>query len=107
MTKMQNNLEHIADLLMYSGPSMSEIIKEATEENLRFEISQTSKLNIIKVTSYIPYEIKVIDSYVFNKDDQLIKHTVKINNKEKVVFDKYGEAAFLLNNLNKENTLVS
>ncbi|MFC3883737.1 hypothetical protein ACFOU2_09590 [Bacillus songklensis] len=104
---MRDTLERVADLLMYSGPSISDVIKNAILDGHDFETLQLGKQTVVQVTSEIPYDIKVLDSYFFNNCGQLIKHIVKVNNKEKIVFDKYSEATALLTTLECPNSLVS
>lgn len=104
---MNVTLEKIADLLMYVGPNIELKIREATLSGNNTKIYNDNGLKRLVIESQLPYKLKVIDTYIYNEDDELIKHTIQVNKKEKVVFNKFSEVNDLLNTLNKSAILIS
>lgn len=104
---MRRIVEKVADLLTYSGPSMADLIKKALEEGNDFKVEQTGELKILKVKFQLPYGIEATDKYFYNSESHLIKQTLCVRNKEKIIFDKYNEAAKLLSKLDQQSILVS
>lgn len=104
---MQRIIENVADLLMYSGPNIKEIINNALENGKDFKIEQNNGINILIIKAQLPYGIEVTDKYFYNEENQLIKQILYVKNKEKIIFDKYCEATKLLSKLEDQSTLVS
>ncbi|WP_419882814.1 hypothetical protein ACN6MY_03835 [Peribacillus sp. B-H-3] len=104
---MQNSIDQVAKLLMYKGPKISDLISIALNEGKQFSINKDDYSYCLTTEFKTAYDITVVDNYIFNLKDELIKQTLNINNKEKVVFDKYTEAKQLLKNITKSNVLVS
>lgn len=105
---MNNKLEEVVDILMYYGPSKEEIIQSAKSTGSKWsEGCYNGQLQYINVIEYLPFNTTVIDNYIFNSENQLIKHILIINGKETVIFDKFVEASELLKSLNSQKVLVS
>lgn len=89
-------LKKIAELLLYTGPSIAETISKAITEGSTYSIHKTDELTRLTVTSRAAYDTKIKDIYLYNNEDQLIKHTLVLSDKTTVLFDKYQEARKLL-----------
>ncbi|WP_338630307.1 hypothetical protein [Clostridium baratii] len=87
----------IADLIMYSGPNLEELILNASNNGKNITINNLDKgiLEVI-IEDTVVYDVKVIDSYFYDIDKKLIKHSIILNNKETVIFDKNKEIIKLL-----------
>lgn len=94
---MKRELEKIVTLLTYAGPSKEETISKAKIENSTFRVYKQNDLTILEVTSKLPFDKKIIDSYFYNINNELIKQVAEIGTKSKVVFDKFEEIQQLLN----------
>lgn len=94
---MKRELEKIVTLLTYAGPSKEEIISKAKIENSTFRVYKQNDLTILEVTSKLSFDKKIIDSYFYNINNELIKQVAEIGTKSKVVFDKFEEIQQLLN----------
>lgn len=99
---MNDIFNEIADLLMYSGPSIDQVTQKANEDGGKVKVLKQNGLSIVVVESILPYNLTAIDSYTYNADEELIKHVVKLKNKEKVIFDKFKEINSLLNIAKKQ-----
>lgn len=104
---MNVTLEKIADLLMYIGPNIELKIREATLSGNVAKVYNENGLKRLVIESQLPYTLKVIDTYTYNEDDELIKHTIQVNKKEKVLFNKFSEINELLNTVSNSATLIS
>lgn len=93
---MNKKLEKIADLLTYKGPSKEELISKAKKENSLFKVYKQNGLTILEVTSKLLFDKKIIDCYSYNINGELIKQVAIIEEKSKVVFDKFEEIQQLL-----------
>jgi arsenate reductase-like glutaredoxin family protein len=89
---MNKNIDELANLIMYSGQSIHEVINEAVKSKNSIG---TNKFNDgsteLIVESIITYNVKVVDRYIYDLDGKLIKQYISINGKEKLIFDKYKE----------------
>lgn len=93
---MCNLLKDVADLLAYKGPTISELIKEVGSKgkiNIKKTFNSYTEVIVIQETAY---NLFVKDVYLYNLDNELIKQTLFIDNKKKVVFDKFQEAHKLI-----------
>ncbi|MBP1083520.1 hypothetical protein ACFFJQ_07025 [Bacillus capparidis] len=104
---MKSILERAADLLMYNGPTLREITNKAFESGNDYRIDKVNGFDILQVTTVLPYGIKAIDKYFFNNENQLVKQILLINNKEKLIFDKFAEVQNLLDLKEIEDKKVS
>ncbi|WP_047150694.1 hypothetical protein [Aneurinibacillus tyrosinisolvens] len=104
---MNQKIDKVATLLMYTGPSASEIISAAINNGHEYQVKLTNKLKIVTVHSTIAYNLAVSDVYTYDTDSKLTKQTLIINGKEKIVFDKYDEATEMLLSLEKKQQLIS
>lgn len=102
-----DNIEKVAKLLMYSGPSAIELIEKAVESNNEFTIATSDKLTILTIHSVMAYALKVTDVFTYNEQGHLIKQMLIMNGKEKIIFDKFKEASDILGNISKKKQLVS
>lgn len=98
---MNNIIDSVAKVLLYKGPSLHEIINEATINNYEYDIVRDRLTTRIIIKSTLVYSTNVIDEYTYDNDGNLIKHNVRINNKERVVFDKYEDTKELIRCLDK------
>lgn len=104
---MDYRIKYVAELLMYSGPTLEEIIMDAGQRGLSFDVKKTSNgINILTVTDELPYNLKVKDIYYYDQEQKMIKHLLKINDNIKVIFDKYKEVDNILLNID-EAELIS
>lgn len=98
---MKGNLDEIVDLVMYKGPTISELIGKSTDPN---NIIITNKMRDgnteIIIESSIVYNVKIVDKYIYDLDEKLLKQSIVINGKEKVVFDKYEEILLKITDVN-------
>lgn len=86
------NMEDIANLAMYSGPQLNELIKEAQRSENEFKLEHICNGGLkLSVKSQEAYNVKIIDCYIYDSEEKLIKHSIDINGKNKVIFDKYNE----------------
>lgn len=99
---MNKNIDELANLIMYSGQSIQEVINEAVKSNNSVCINKLSDgSKELTVESIITYNVKIIDRYIYDLDGKLTKQYISINGKERMVFDKYQE--LLLKIEEKEN----
>ncbi|MED0716107.1 hypothetical protein [Aeribacillus composti] len=92
---------------MYSGPNADEIITDAIKNGNYFELLKEQQTTVLKVYSTTAYDIKIVDNYWYNENGELIKQTILINNKEKVIFDKFKEAESMLLELERDLVVAS
>ncbi len=104
---MNNSIDSIAKVLLYKGPTPKEIITEAISNNYKFDIINSSLTTKIIVKSIVVYNVKIIDEYTYDNEENLVKHIIRINNKESVIFDKYEEAKFMLHSINEIEQIAS
>ncbi|WP_263559737.1 hypothetical protein [Paenibacillus polymyxa] len=104
---MMDEINQVARLLMYDGPTATELIQKAVEENGVFHISNNDDITMLTIESTVAYGLKITDVYSFNLEGQLIKQTIVMNGKEQIVFDKYKEATQILKKLQQKRRKVS
>ncbi|MBU5355203.1 hypothetical protein KQI74_23385 [Paenibacillus barcinonensis] len=104
---MMDEINQVASLLMYEGPTAAELIQKAVKENGEFYISNNEDITILTIESTIAYGLNVKDVYSFNLEGQLIKQTIVMNGKEQIIFDKYKEATQILKKLQQKKRKVS
>lgn len=92
-------LEQSASILMYKGPDKKDIIFQAVMDNNEIDINDEELFTTISVKSTTAYDINLVDIYIYNKEDKLIKQILKINNEEKVIFDKYNEVLNIVDSI--------
>lgn len=102
-----DEIHQVAKLLMYDGPTVTELIQKAVEENKEFSISNNGDITTLTIETTVAYSLKVTDVYSFNFEGQLIKQTIIMNGKEQIVFDKYKEATQILTKLQQKKRKVS
>lgn len=89
-------LKKVAHLLIYNGSIIAETINNAIKQGSSYVIQKADQLTRLTITSTAAYDTKIKDIYLYNKEGQLIKHTLILNDKATVLFDKYQEAKKLL-----------
>lgn len=104
---MKEEIQQVANLLMYNGPRATELIQKAVEKGDKFSVTNHSEITIVTIESVVAYGLKVIDVYDYNIEGQLIKQVIIMNGKEQIVFDKYSEATQILTRLQKSKKMVS
>ena len=104
---MNDILEKAANLLMYSGPKMEDLIRNALLAGNKYEIVKEEELKILAVHQTFAYGTEAIDKYYYNGSNELIKQSLYMRDKEKTIFDKYEETRALLIMFDEENILVS
>lgn len=98
---MKKIIEQIAKLLLYTGPSIKDIVEQAQNEDTVFKIKCGSKGTCVKVIEELPYDLTTEDIYYYDIDERLIKQILVMDGKSKVVFDKYKEINELVARLNQ------
>ena len=100
---MNKRVDELASLIMYNGPKFQDVLNDAMKNK---NIINTNKLkdgNIeLIIESSIVYKIKIVDKYIYDLDGKLIKQSILINKKERIIFDKYKEVLLKLEE-EKEN----
>ncbi|MBO0573421.1 hypothetical protein FDC49_18075 [Clostridium sporogenes] len=104
---MNNTIDSIAKTLLYNGPTPQEIILDAINNGHNINIIDDNSFTNIVVKSIIAYDIEVIDKYLYDNEEKLIKHIIKVNSKEKIIFDKYVEASTMINKLKNFEKIAS
>ncbi|AQT85253.1 hypothetical protein ERICIV_00310 [Paenibacillus larvae subsp. larvae] len=104
---MVNEIHQVSQLLMYDGPSATELVQKAVENGNDFKITNNGQITTLTINSVIAYNLKVTDVFTYNEEGQLIKQTLVMNGKEQIVFDKYREASNVLMKLSHKSVLVS
>jgi hypothetical protein len=104
---MNNSIDKVAKLLMYKGPKISDLIAKTVNEKKQFTIDKLDNLLCLTIKFNTAYNVHVQDKYIFNSFDEIIKQTLIINNKEKIVFDKYHEAKEILLFATESKVMVS
>jgi hypothetical protein len=104
---MMDEIHQVAKLLMYDGPTATELIQKAVEKNEEFTIVNNGDMTILTIETTVAYGLKVRDVYSFNLEGQLIKQIIIMNGKEQTVFDKYREATQILTKMQRKKRLVS
>lgn len=92
---------------MYKGPDVNELIAEAHMENKKVDIDKNENYTILKITFETAYNTAVTDVFIFNSEKELIKQELQINQKVKVIFNKYEEAKKLLEELPSKELVAS
>lgn len=100
-------INEVAALIMYNGPTIEEVLSEATFNNCMYTINYDNSVTELIVYSIVAYNTPVIDKYYYDESKKLIKQILVVNCKEKLVFDKYGEAIELLKQIDKSNKIVA
>ena len=104
---MNDEINEIASILMYKGTTIKEILQEASLNGYKYKIEDRDKNTIVTIKSYAPYKLNIVDMYIYDNEENLIKQTLFINGKEKIIFDKYQEALSLINNINQASNIAS
>ena len=104
---MKQTIDEVAKILMYTGPSMSELISSSVKENKEIDITKQDGSTYLSISFETAYSTKVNDIYVYNCDNELIKQEIEINNKVTVIFDKFKEASELLQTHKKSKLIAS
>ncbi|WP_028563388.1 hypothetical protein [Paenibacillus pinihumi] len=104
---MMDEIHQVAKLLMYDGPTVTELMQKAIDQNHEFSILKNGDITILTIESTVAYSLKVTDRYHFNFEGQLIMQTINMNGKEQIVFDKYKEATQILTKLEKKKRKIS
>ncbi len=104
---MNNSIDKVAKLLMYKGPKVSDLIAKAVNDKKQFSFDKLDNLLCLTIEFNTAYGVLVQDKYIFNNIDELIKQTLIINNKEKIVFDKFHEAKEILQLATGSKAMVS
>lgn len=100
-------IENVVKLLMYEGPDINELIAKALMEDSKVNIDENDTMKVLKITWKTAYETTVTDIFTFNDEKALIKQELSINDKTKVIFDKYKEAGEMLEELARNELAVS
>lgn len=99
---MNKSINELASLIMYNGPEIQEVISNAIKNKSNIRTNKLNDGNIeLMIESSIVYDVKIVDKYIYDLDEKLIKQSISINGKERIVFDKYKE--ILLKIEEKEN----
>lgn len=104
---MNDILEKAANLLMYAGPKMEDLIRNALLAGNKYDIVKEEELIILSIHQTFAYGTEAIDKYYYNSSNELIKQSLYIRDKEKTIFDKYEETKALLQMFDEEIILVS
>lgn len=104
---MMDEIHQVAKLLMYDGPTATELVQKAVEKGEEFTITSSGEITTLTIKSVVAYGLQVTDVYSYNLDGQLIKQVIIMNGKERTVFDKYKEASQLLKKLQQKKKMVS
>ncbi|SEB27500.1 hypothetical protein [Paenibacillus sp. 276b] len=104
---MRDEIEHIARLLSYDGPTATELIQEAVEKDSKYTVTIQGDITILTIVATLAYSLEVTDVYQYNLEGQLIKQTLTTNGKERTIFDKYKEAKDTLTKMHLRNKKVS
>ncbi len=88
-------IEKIVDFIMYSGPTINELLQNTSDDN-SIHIYFEDKLTIIEIETILPYKKRIIDQYIYNENSDLIKQYIITKKKKKEVFDKNKEINALL-----------
>lgn len=87
----------IADLIMYSGPEIDILINEANRNGkLSFVQKMENGEKLLVVEEILAYKISIIDKYLYDNNNKLTNHSIIINGKESIVFDKHSEILEIL-----------
>lgn len=100
---MKKPISDIVDLILYSGPSIKKLIEEAIENNNSFYLDKKNNNIELIIKSSIIYNVNITDKYLYDSNEDLIKHTVIINEESHIVFDKYDE---LVNDICKKEEVA-
>lgn len=91
-------INKIADLVMYSGPEIDTLINEASRYGkLSFIQEMGNGRRLLIIEEIVSYKTSVIDKYLYDSNNKLINHSIIINGKESIVFDKQSEILEILN----------
>lgn len=104
---MNNSIDKVAQLLMYKGPKISDLIAKAVIEGKQFTFDKHNEQTVLTINFNSAYNTNVQDIYYYNTDDELIKQTLVINNKQSIIFDKYKDAKELIEKINLTETQAS
>lgn len=104
---MKCDLTKVAKILMYNGPSAKEVIADAIKNNYEVDVVENESYLEVIVKSIIVYDVSITDVYTYNADNQLVKHLLKINGTEKVIFDKFNEALSMISDIKKLRAIAS
>lgn len=104
---MNNSIDKVAQLLMYKGPKISDLIAKAVTEEKQFSFDNNNGQTVLTVNSNLAYNTNVQDIYYYNAEDELIKQVLVINNKQNIVFDKYKDARELIGSIKTTETRAS
>ncbi|MBZ9624726.1 hypothetical protein G9F71_017895 [Clostridium sp. FP2] len=104
---MNDKINEIASLIMYKGITINCILQDARLNGDNYEINNSDNNTIVTIKSYAPYNLNIIDTYIYDNEENLIKQILYINGKEKTVFDKYQGVLDLINNINASKNIAS
>ncbi len=100
---MNKTIKEVAELLMYKGPSIGEVLENAVSSNYVFSVEKAYETTIVTINSELAYSTKIKDIYVYSRSGDLIKQSIIIDEDEKTVFDKYSEALQMISNIKNIN----
>lgn len=91
-----NPIREVAELLIYEGTSISELIKCASKDGNEVELNTNNGVTELIIISRAPYDLEIHDIYIFDSEKCLVKQSIKLNEKVQVVFDKFAEVNQIL-----------
>jgi len=89
-------IEYVAKLLMYRGPQIDEMIRNAVASGNEYSVIDEVDCKKLRIKSIGPYNLVIEDVFYYNLDQELIKQTLFLNGRETVIFDKFYEAMVAL-----------
>ncbi len=104
---MSEKIREVAKILLSRGVDIKEMVLEAVSKGNEYDILKSGDLTTLEIHSTLPYNLKVIDIYVYNKEGHLIKQIISLDGKEKVIFDKFEEAERLLREIDYEKRKIA
>lgn len=94
--EQMNPIREVAELLIYKGPSIEELIDAARQVGHEVDLKMECGMAKLIIQSKAAYDLRIQDIYIFDSDGHLIKQLLKMNDKVKTIFDKYKEANQIL-----------
>lgn len=74
--------------IIYKGTPPNEVIFRAIDNKHDVSIRHIGANTHITVESIGAYDVKIIDTYIYDENKSLMKQLIKINGKDKVIFDR-------------------
>lgn len=74
--------------VIYKGTPPNEVIFRAMNNKHDVNIKHIDSYTHITVESIGAYDVKIIDTYIYDENKSLMKQLIKINGKDKVIFDR-------------------